>query len=73
MNGGRKFSAVLLGVGLALAGGASSAEAHLVTTGLGPIYDGIGHFFLTPEDVIANPRRLGRQTGDKQRRRLPSW
>jgi hydrogenase/urease accessory protein HupE len=25
------------------------AEAHLVTTGLGPVYDGIGHLVLTPE------------------------
>ena len=28
------------------------ARAHLVTTGLGPIYDGVGHFFLSPEDVL---------------------
>ena len=28
------------------------AEAHLVTTGLGPVYDGIGHLLLTPEDVV---------------------
>lgn len=28
------------------------AEAHLVTTGLGPVYDGIGHLLLTPEDVL---------------------
>ncbi len=27
----------------------SNAEAHLVTTGLGPIYDGIGHLALSPE------------------------
>jgi urease accessory protein len=30
----------------------SSASAHLVTTGLGPVYDGIGHLVMTPEDVI---------------------
>ena len=30
----------------------SSAAAHLVTTGLGPVYDGIGHLLLTPEDLI---------------------
>lgn len=41
-----------LGLGLALALGATRAEAHLVTTGLGPVYDGIGHFFLSPEDVL---------------------
>jgi hydrogenase/urease accessory protein HupE len=35
---------------LALSG--SPAEAHLVTTGLGPVYDGISHFLLSPEDLI---------------------
>lgn len=28
------------------------AAAHLVTTGLGPVYDGIAHLFLSPEDLI---------------------
>lgn len=28
------------------------ALAHLVTTGLGPVYDGIGHLVMTPEDLI---------------------
>ncbi len=28
------------------------AGAHLVTTGMGPVYDGIGHLLLTPEDLI---------------------
>src|SRR5262249_7727204 len=27
-------------------------EAHLVTTGLGPVYDGMGHFLVTPEDLL---------------------
>jgi hydrogenase/urease accessory protein HupE len=27
-------------------------EAHLVTTGLGPIYDGISHVLLSPEDLV---------------------
>lgn len=31
----------------------SVADAHLVTTGLGPMYDGIGHLLLTPQDLIA--------------------
>ena len=31
----------------------SIANAHLVTTGLGPIYDGIGHLLLTPQDLLA--------------------
>jgi hydrogenase/urease accessory protein HupE len=38
--------------GLALASGPSRAEAHLVTTGLGPLYDGLLHFALTPEDLV---------------------
>ncbi len=29
------------------------AFAHLVTTGMGPVYDGIGHFLMTPEDLVA--------------------
>ena len=28
------------------------AEAHLVTTGLGPVYDGIGHLLASPDDLI---------------------
>jgi urease accessory protein len=28
------------------------AHAHLVTTGLGPLYDGIVHFFVSIEDVL---------------------
>lgn len=31
---------------------ATRAEAHLVTTGLGPVYDGIGHLLLSPEDLV---------------------
>jgi hydrogenase/urease accessory protein HupE len=27
-------------------------EAHLVTTGLGPVYDGVGHLLVTPEDLL---------------------
>ena len=30
----------------------SLASAHLVTTGLGPVYDGIGHLVMTPEDLV---------------------
>ena len=30
----------------------SPASAHLVTTGMGPVYDGIGHLLLTPEDLV---------------------
>ncbi|MGI9626800.1 MAG: HupE/UreJ family protein [Longimicrobiales bacterium] len=27
-------------------------SAHLVTTGLGPLFDGIGHVIVTPEDLL---------------------
>jgi hydrogenase/urease accessory protein HupE len=30
---------------------AAPADAHLVTTGLGPVYDGIAHFAVSPPDV----------------------
>jgi hydrogenase/urease accessory protein HupE len=30
----------------------ATAHAHLVTTGLGPFYDGVSHFALTPEDLL---------------------
>lgn len=29
-----------------------SAEAHLVTTGLGPVYDGVAHLALSPADLM---------------------
>jgi urease accessory protein len=29
-----------------------AASAHLVSTGFGPFYDGLGHFLLTPEDFL---------------------
>jgi hydrogenase/urease accessory protein HupE len=31
----------------------SPAAAHLVSTGMGPVYDGIGHLLLTPDDLVA--------------------
>jgi hydrogenase/urease accessory protein HupE len=30
----------------------AAAHAHLVTTGVGPVYDGIAHFFVTFEDLV---------------------
>jgi hydrogenase/urease accessory protein HupE len=39
-------------VGFALALAPRAAEAHLVTTGLGPVYDGVAHFALSPEDYV---------------------
>jgi hydrogenase/urease accessory protein HupE len=31
---------------------AAPADAHLNTTGMGPLYDGLMHFMLSPEDLI---------------------
>jgi len=39
-------------IGLALALAPRAASAHLVETGLGPIYDGVAHFALSPEDYV---------------------
>jgi urease accessory protein len=30
----------------------ATSHAHLVNTGLGPFYDGVSHFALTPEDFV---------------------
>jgi urease accessory protein len=43
---------VALAVGGALLLWPWRAEAHLVTTGLGPVYDGIGHLLVTPEELL---------------------
>ncbi len=43
----------ILVVALAVVSFPAVAQAHLVTTGLGPVYDGIGHLFLSPEDWLA--------------------
>jgi hydrogenase/urease accessory protein HupE len=37
---------------LAVAFGCGPAEAHLNSTGMGPIYDGLMHFFFSPEDLV---------------------
>jgi hydrogenase/urease accessory protein HupE len=46
-----RFYAGLI-AGFALLFWPSNVSAHLVTTGLGPVYDGIGHLVMTPEDLI---------------------
>jgi hydrogenase/urease accessory protein HupE len=46
----RRRLAALGALGLALV--PSSAEAHLATTGLGPVYDGISHLLLSPDDLV---------------------
>ena len=39
-------------VGFAFAMLAAPAEAHLNSTGMGPIYDGLMHFLTSPEDLV---------------------
>jgi hydrogenase/urease accessory protein HupE len=39
-------------VGFALTMFALPAEAHLNSTGMGPFYDGLMHFLMSPEDII---------------------
>jgi urease accessory protein len=36
----------------AIAMGAMPAEAHLNSTGMGPLYDGLMHFLMSPEDLV---------------------
>lgn len=42
----------LVPFGVALLLQSSPAEAHLVTTGLGPLYDGMSHFLVSFEDLL---------------------
>ena len=49
----RIFKRTILTACLAVLFFPARADAHLVTTGLGPVYDGIGHFFLSPGDALA--------------------
>lgn len=39
-------------VALAVALGCGPAWAHLNSTGMGPIYDGLTHFLMSPEDLV---------------------
>jgi hydrogenase/urease accessory protein HupE len=50
----RRIDAAGLAVaaGLAFASYPQQAHAHLIETGLGPVYDGIIHFALTPEEML---------------------
>jgi urease accessory protein len=42
----------VLALGAALLLLPTPSDAHLVNTGLGPFYDGVSHFALTPEDLL---------------------
>jgi hydrogenase/urease accessory protein HupE len=50
-TGNRRIAAGLV-AGAVLLCSPSRAAAHLVTTGMWPVYDGIGHLLLTPEDLV---------------------
>jgi len=53
--------------------GAAPAEAHLNTTGMGPLYDGIMHFLMSPEDfapVLALALLAGLRSAAHGRRAL---
>lgn len=54
MTGGMSIRCLSTGLvaATALLCSPSRAVAHLVTTGMGPVYDGIGHLLLTPEDLV---------------------
>jgi urease accessory protein len=58
MVSSRRFRGVPLARFAAVVAGAlacllpTPARAHLVTTGLGPIYDGIGHLLVSPDDLL---------------------
>ena len=39
-------------VGFTFVMSALPAEAHLNTTGMGPFYDGLMHFLMSPEDIV---------------------
>jgi len=47
-----KRSALLAAACAALTLWPATAHAHLVTTGLGPVYDGISHLFMTFDDLL---------------------
>lgn len=47
-----RATTTIAGVSLAVMLVPSRADAHLVTTGLGPIYDGVSHVFMSPEDLV---------------------
>ena len=44
---------LMVGVTMAIALSPLPVEAHLNSTGMGPVYDGLLHFLLSPEDIIA--------------------
>jgi hypothetical protein len=47
----RAHSSLIAAAAVLLCLGGPRAEAHLVTTGLGPVYDGMAHLALSPADL----------------------
>jgi len=52
MTGRKIFVANSAAIGVATALAALPCDAHLISTGLGPVYDGVTHLAMTPEDLI---------------------
>ena len=53
MNNGNKSRLPLYAfVGFTFLMFAYPAEAHLNSTGMGPFYDGLVHFLMSPEDIV---------------------
>ena len=49
---GARQSAMAAGAAMAIVLLPARADAHLVTTGLGPIYDGVSHVLSSPDDFM---------------------
>ena len=48
----RPFLSAVLVAGTVVVLSPARAHAHLATTGLGPVYDGVSHLFMTIDDLI---------------------
>ena len=46
----RRASRAVAAIGIMLC--SNSADAHLMSSGMGPIYDGLLHFLTSPEDLL---------------------
>ena len=52
MNGSPSSRASVRAVVMIMLAVPTSAEAHLNSSGMGPIYDGLLHFLMSPEDLV---------------------
>jgi urease accessory protein len=53
MKDARRYRvAIGAAVGAVIATSPVRADAHLNATGMGPVYDGIAHFLISPEDLV---------------------